>query len=74
MKGFSGPVDSNRYSAYRRLDRESETIVFVGHWPHGRRYFTDALNLKSLPKKIIKPPKIRLLTRQSSGLGHLASG
>ena len=37
------------YSAYRKLDRESETIVFAGCWTHARRYFADAL--KALPKK-----------------------
>lgn len=35
--------------AYRKLDRESGTIIFAGCWTHARRYFADAL--KALPKK-----------------------
>ena len=49
LKGFTGVVVCDGYSAYRKLDRESETIVFAGCWTHARRYFADAL--KALPKK-----------------------
>ena len=31
-----------RILAYRKLDRETEAIVFVGCWTHARRYFADA--------------------------------
>ena len=30
LKGFTGTVVCDGYSAYRKLDRESETIVFAG--------------------------------------------
>lgn len=30
LKGFTGTVVCGGYSAYRKLDRESETIVFAG--------------------------------------------
>ena len=49
LKGFTGVVVCDGYSACRKLDRESETIVFAGCWTHARRYFADAL--KALPKK-----------------------
>ena len=49
LKGFTGTVVCDGYSAYRKLDRESETIVFAGCWTHARRYFADAL--KALPKQ-----------------------
>ena len=49
LKGFTGTVVCDGYSAYRKLDRESETIVFAGYWTHARRYFADAL--KALPKQ-----------------------
>ena len=49
LKGFTGTVVCDGYSAYRKLDRESETIVFAGCWTHARRHFADAL--KALPKK-----------------------
>ena len=47
--GFTGVVVCDGYSAYRKLDRETEAIVFAGCWIHARRYFADAL--KALPKK-----------------------
>ena len=46
---FTGVVVCDGYSAYRKLDRETEAIVFAGCWTHARRYFADAL--KALPKK-----------------------
>ena len=49
LKGFTGVVVCDGYSAYRKLDRETEAIVFAGCWTHARRYFADAL--KALPKK-----------------------
>ena len=49
LKGFSGVVVCDGYSACRKLDRETEAIIFVGCWIHARRYFADAL--KALPKK-----------------------
>ena len=49
LKGFTGVVVCDGYSAYRKLDREIEAIVFAGCWTHARRYFADAL--KALPKK-----------------------
>lgn len=49
LKGFKGIVVCDGYSAYRKLDRETEAIVFAGCWTHARRYFADAL--KALPKK-----------------------
>ena len=48
LKGFIGVV-CDGYSAYRRLDRETKSIVFAGGWTHARRYFADAL--KALQKK-----------------------
>ena len=48
LKGFIGVVVCDGYSAYRKLDRETEAIVFAGYWTHARRYFADAL--KALPK------------------------
>lgn len=49
LKGFTGVVVCDGYSAYRKLGRETEAIVFAGCWTHARRYFADAL--KVLPKK-----------------------
>ena len=49
LKGFTGVVVCDGYSAYRKLDREIEAIVFAGYWIHARMYFTDVL--KALPKK-----------------------
>ncbi len=49
LKGFTGTVVCDGYSTYRKLDRESETIIFAECWTHARRYFADAL--KVLPKK-----------------------
>ena len=49
LKEFTGVVVCDGYSAYRKLDRETEAIVFAGCWTHAGRYFADAL--KVLPKK-----------------------
>ena len=49
LKGFTGVVVCDGYSAYRKLGRETEAIVFAGCWTHAGRYFADAL--KVLPKK-----------------------
>ena len=49
LKGITGTVVCDGYSACRKLDWESETIVFAGCWTHARRYFADAL--KALPKQ-----------------------
>ena len=49
LKGFTGVVICDGYSTYRKLDRETEAIVFAGCWTRARRYFADAL--KALPKK-----------------------
>lgn len=43
------------YSAYRKLDRENQDIIFAGCWTHARRYFSDAL--KALPKAAQKSAK-----------------
>lgn len=50
LKGFTVVVVCDRYSAYRKLDRESEAIVFAECWIHARRYFADTL--KALPKTL----------------------
>ena len=34
LKGFTGVVVCDGYSAYRKLDRETEAIVFAGCWTH----------------------------------------
>ena len=47
LKGFTGVVVCDGYSAYRKLDRENPDIIFAGCWTHARRYFSDAL--KALP-------------------------
>ena len=55
LKGFSGVVVCDGYSAYRKLDRENPDIIFAGCWTHARRYFSDAL--KALPKGAQKTAK-----------------
>ena len=49
LKGFTGVVVCGGYSACRKLDRKSGTVVFAGCWPRVERYFADAL--KILPKR-----------------------
>ena len=41
LKGFTGIVVSEGYSAYRKLNRETEAIIFAGGWLYARRYFAD---------------------------------
>ncbi len=56
LKNFAGVVVCDGYSAYWKLDRENQDIIFAGCWTHysssemahARRYFADAL--KALPK------------------------
>ena len=55
LKGFTGVVVCDGYSAYRKLDRENPDITFAGCWTHARRYFSDAL--KALPKAAQKTAK-----------------
>ena len=55
LKGFTGVVVCDGYSAYRKLDRENPDITFAGCWIHARRYFSDAL--KVLPKAAQKTAK-----------------
>ena len=55
LKGFTGVVVCDGYSAYRKLDRENPDIIFAGCWTHARRYFADAL--KALPKAAQKTAK-----------------
>lgn len=55
LKGFTGVVVCDGYSAYRQLDRETLDIIFAGCWTHVRRYFSDAL--KALPKAVQKNAK-----------------
>ena len=43
LKGFSGVVVSDGYSAYRKMDRENPDIVFAGCYAHCRRKFSDVL-------------------------------
>ena len=55
LKGFAGVVVCDGYSAYRKLGRENQDIIFAGCWTHARRYFSDAL--KALPKAAQKSAK-----------------
>ena len=48
LKGFEGLVVTDSYSAYGKLDRESEELSFTACWAHARRRYSDAL--KALPK------------------------
>ena len=48
LKGFDGLVVTDSYSAYGKLDRESDDISFTACWAHARRRYSDAL--KALPK------------------------
>ena len=55
LKGFTGVVVCDGYSAYRKLDRETEAIVFAGCWTHARRYFADALKVLYISEELTIP-------------------
>lgn len=42
LKGFSGYVLTDGYSAYEKLDREEPDLRFAGCWAHARRRFAEA--------------------------------
>lgn len=69
LKGFTGTVVCGGYSAYRKLDRESETIVFAGCWTHARRYFADAL--KALPKQDHQAAKDTVAYKATKRIGAI---
>ena len=43
LKGFTGVAVCDGYSAYRKLNRENQDIIFAGCWTHASRYYSDAV-------------------------------
>lgn len=52
LKGFSGYVLTDGYSAYEKLDREEETLKFAGCWAHARRRFAEACKVCKDPSSL----------------------
>ena len=52
LKGFSGYILTDGYSAYEKLDREEETLKFAGCWAHARRRFAEACKVCKDPSSL----------------------
>lgn len=52
LKGFSGYILTDGYSAYEKLDREEETLKFAGCWAHARRRFAEACKVCKNPSSL----------------------
>lgn len=52
LKGFSGYILTDGYSAYEKLDREEETLKFAGCWAHARRRFSEACKVCKDPSSL----------------------
>ena len=48
LKGFHGVLETDAYSGYHRVDKESDEITVAHCWAHARRDFADAI--KIMPK------------------------
>ena len=59
LKGWSGILESDAYSGYKKLDRENEGITSAFCWAHARRPYADDLKVmrsrpKEFPEEVIK--------------------
>ena len=59
LKGWSGILESDAYSGYKKLDRENEGITSAFCWAHARRSYADDLKVmrskpKEFPEAVIK--------------------
>ena len=72
LKGFSGVVVSDGYSAYRKMDRENPDIVFAGCYAHCRRKFSDVLKgLKGKQKEAARDTVAYKAVKQIAAIYHL---
>jgi Transposase IS66 family. len=59
LKGWSGILESDAYSGYKKLDRENEGITSAFCWAHAKRPYADDLKVmrsrpKEYPEEVIK--------------------
>ena len=73
LKGWSGILESDAYSGYKKLDRENEGITSAFCWAHAKRPYADDLKVmrskpKEFPEDVIKgsPMKRKSRSRRST--------
>lgn len=55
LKGWTGILESDAFSGYKKLDRENEGITSAFCWAHARRPYADDLKvMRSKPKEFVE--------------------